>query len=169
MASHSRGLLEADPAPLLGAAHYYRTVGRPLLCGQTLEDAAVLLAARGDTRAARAALSEAIGHYQALGAEWDIRRASTRLRPYGIRRARGGYQAHPATGWQALTPTETTIAHQVARGLSNSEIATELFLSRNTVQTHVSHILAKLTARSRAEIAREALQHPPSQKHAPTA
>jgi DNA-binding NarL/FixJ family response regulator len=42
----------------------------------------------------------------------------------------------------------------VARGRSNPEVAAELFLSRNTVQTHVSHILAKLGVPSRAEIAR---------------
>jgi len=40
--------------------------------------------------------------------------------------------------------------------------APRLFLSRNTVQTHVSHILAKLGARSRAEIVRETLRHPPA-------
>jgi len=37
-----------------------------------------------------------------------------------------------------------------------------MFLSRNTVQTHVSHILAKLGARSRAEIVRQAAGHPPA-------
>jgi DNA-binding NarL/FixJ family response regulator len=47
----------------------------------------------------------------------------------------------------------------VATGISNPDIAGQLFLSRNTVQTHVSHILAKLGARSRAEIARAALEH----------
>jgi len=54
------------------------------------------------------------------------------------------------------------VAYVVAAGRSNPDIAAELFLSRNTVQTHVSHILAKLGARSRAEIVREALRHPPA-------
>jgi hypothetical protein len=48
----------------------------------------------------------------------------------------------------------------VAAGRSNPDIAGELYLSRNTVQTHVSHILAKLGARSRAEIVSEAARHP---------
>lgn len=61
--------------------------------------------------------------------------------------------------WDALTPTEQKVAHLVADGLSNPDIAAELFLSRNTVQTHVSHILAKLGARSRAEVAREVFRH----------
>jgi DNA-binding NarL/FixJ family response regulator len=47
----------------------------------------------------------------------------------------------------------------VAVGGSNPDIAAELFLSRNTVQTHVWHILAKLGARSRAEIVRQVLDH----------
>jgi hypothetical protein len=50
-------------------------------------------------------------------------------------------------------------------GRSNPDIAAELFLSRNTVQTHVSHILAKLGAQSRVEIAAEARRHePPSDR-----
>ena len=52
------------------------------------------------------------------------------------------------------------IARLVAGGQSNPDIAAEMFLSRNTVQTHVSHILAKLGARSRVEIVREALDRP---------
>ena len=40
-----------------------------------------------------------------------------------------------------------------------SEIARGMFLSRRTVQTYISHILAKLGAKSRVEIVREALRH----------
>jgi DNA-binding NarL/FixJ family response regulator len=50
----------------------------------------------------------------------------------------------------------------VAQGHSNPDIAAQLFLSRNTVQTHVSHILAKLRARSRTQIIAEAFRHPPT-------
>ena len=41
----------------------------------------------------------------------------------------------------------------VAQGRSNPDVAGRLLLSRRTVETHVSHILAKLQARSRREIA----------------
>jgi DNA-binding CsgD family transcriptional regulator len=125
---------------------------------QSLEDAAALLAGREELAAARRAFSGAARIYQQLGAEWDLHRADARLRGHGIRRGRGGGRA-AVTGWDALTPTETKIAALVAEGRSNPDIATELFLSRNTVQTHVSHVLAKLNARSRAEIIRQALQH----------
>jgi DNA-binding NarL/FixJ family response regulator len=40
--------------------------------------------------------------------------------------------------------------------MSNPRIAAHLFLSRRTVQTHVSHVLAKLALNSRTDIAREA-------------
>jgi DNA-binding CsgD family transcriptional regulator len=63
----------------------------------------------------------------------------------------------PATGWQALTPTELKIAHLVTAGDSNADIAAKLYLSRNTVQTHVSHILAKLDVNSRTGIVRETM------------
>ena len=76
-----------------------------------------------------------------------------------LRGARAGYAPRPVTGWAALTPTEVKVGKLVATGISNPDIAGQLFLSRNTVQTHVSHILAKLGARSRAELARAALEH----------
>ena len=60
------------------------------------------------------------------------------------------------------------MAYLVADGPSNPDVAAALFLSRNTVQTHVSHILAKLGARSRAEIIAEAGRHPAT-RHAAAA
>ena len=45
------------------------------------------------------------------------------------------------------------MARLVARGLSNGAIADELYISRKTVSTHVSHILAKLAMSSRTEVA----------------
>ena len=62
-----------------------------------------------------------------------------------------------AAGWEALTPTEVNIAALVARGNSTSDIARGMFLSRRTVQTYISHILAKLGAKSRVEIVRMAM------------
>jgi DNA-binding CsgD family transcriptional regulator len=151
-AGHCRGLLDGDPAPLLAAADTYRRVGRPLEVAQALEDAAVLLAQRDEPTAARAAVADAVEQYTALGADWDILRAETRLRRCGIQRRRGR-RRRPATGWDALTPTERKVAHLLADGQSNPDIASRMFLSRRTVEVHVSHILTKLDARSRTEVA----------------
>jgi DNA-binding CsgD family transcriptional regulator/tetratricopeptide (TPR) repeat protein len=155
---HCRGLVEGDPAPVLAAAAYYQSASRPLEHAQSLEDAAVLLARGGDLAAARRAAAQAAQIYQGLGARWDVRRSRARLSSYGIRPA--ARRTRPLRGWEALTPTEVKVARLIGDGLSNPDVAAELFLSRNTVQTHVSRILAKLSASSRSEIVLEAFRHP---------
>ncbi len=158
-ALHCRGLLAADPILLLDAATTFDRIALPLFRAHALENAAVLLAGRGDTEAARVTYADAVQIYTGLDAAWDILRADTRLRPLGIRRGSRGPRRRPVTGWRALTPTEIKIAELVAEGRSNPDIAAGLFLSRRTVQSHVSHILAKLGAHSRIDIAREASRH----------
>jgi len=160
-ADHSRGLLTGDPALLLTVADWYGALPRPLEAAQAAEDAAAVHAQRGDTTAARAALATALDRYAALGAQWDIDRARARFRGYGIRRTlHTARQRRPATGWDSLSPAETKVASLISEGLSNPQIANRLFLSRRTVEIHVSHILGKLGLRSRTEVARDAAQHP---------
>ena len=154
-----RGLLRSDPGPLRDAVAHYRSAGPAVELPAALEDLAAVLAQRGREEEARAALNEAVSLYEDLDARWDIRRADSRLRVYGIRRGvRGRRGPRAASGWEALTPTELKIAALVAKGDSTSDIARGMFLSRRTVQTYISHILAKLGAKGRVDIVREALR-----------
>lgn len=75
-----------------------------------------------------------------------------------VRRGRGE-RKRPATGWASLTPTERDVVRLVAEGLANSEIAARLFISRRTVQTHLTHVYAKLSISSRVQLAHEGASH----------
>ena len=54
---------------------------------------------------------------------------------------------------EPLTAREEEVLATVARGLSNSEIATELYITLSTVKTHLTSLMTKLSARNRVEIA----------------
>ena len=154
-----RGLLESDPDSLSEAVAHYRALGPATELPAALEDLAVALAERGREQDARTALNEAVSRYEGLQARWDIERAEGRLSPHGVRRGRRSQRVQRAAfGWAALTPTEVKIAVMVARGGSTSDIARGMSLSRRTVQTYISHILAKLGAKGRVDIVREALR-----------
>jgi DNA-binding CsgD family transcriptional regulator len=83
-----------------------------------------------------------------LGARPIAELAEKRLRALGVRTWRRG-----AVGDSVLTEREREIARLIAAGASNPEIAQRLFLSRKTVERHVSNVLRKVGVRNRAELA----------------
>ena len=55
-----------------------------------------------------------------------------------------GQRKRPTSGWGSLTPTELDVIRLVSEGLTNSDIATRLFVSPRTVQTHLTHVYTKV-------------------------
>src|SRR5690242_3328488 len=57
----------------------------------------------------------------------------------------------PPPAFGQLSDRERAVFHLIARGLSNGEIAHELYISETTVKTHVTHVLQKLNLRDRVQ------------------
>ena len=70
-----------------------------------------------------------------------------------------GQRKRPTSGWASLTPTERDVVRLVSEGLGNNDIATRLFVSPRTVQTHLTHVYTKLGLSSRVQLVQEAARH----------
>lgn len=151
--SRCRGLLAPDPAA--ADAHFRQALvlhkerNRPfehartaLCCGETM---------RRQRRSveSRAALRDALHTFQRLGAEPFAQRAVAELAATGEPAIVG---AGGDVSIQGLSPQELQVALGVARGLSNPAIAAALFLSRKTVEAHLSRVYRKLPVASRTQL-----------------
>jgi DNA-binding NarL/FixJ family response regulator len=141
----SQGDEEAATAELEEAAASYLDLGLRFDHARTL-----LLLGRAQRRrkkwaAARRALEQAEAAFDAMESPGWVEEARTELARVGARRpaARG-----------LLTPAEQRVVELAVDGLSNKQIAGTLFVTVNTVETHLSHAYAKLGVRSRAQLAR---------------
>jgi DNA-binding CsgD family transcriptional regulator len=130
-AAHAGALVSGDPASLEAAAAAFHDLGAVLLAAEAAADAAVAWRRAGDPRRAIAAERQA----QALMARCEG--------------ARTPALATAPTARTVLTRRELEIARLAATGLSNKEIAQQLFLSAHTVQNklHVAYEKLGLSGR----------------------
>ncbi len=82
-----------------------------------------------------------------LGAAPLAARAREQLGSLGLRPRRAA-----RAGLASLTPSEQRVARLASEGLSNPRIAAELHVTRNTVETHLGHVYAKLEIAGRSEL-----------------
>ena len=97
---------------------------------------------RGRNAPAREAIEAAVAGFEKCGAEGWAEKARVELGRIGGR-----------TRVDGLTPAELRVATLVVEGRTNREVAAALFLGERTVASHLTHIYAKLGARSRTELA----------------
>jgi DNA-binding CsgD family transcriptional regulator len=145
-----RGLVAAARGDVVAAAsRLEEAVARHDAVGDAFGRARALLALgvvrrrERQKRAARVAIDAALAGFEELGAATWIEKARAELGRIGGR-----------TREQGLTAAERRVAGLVAEGRTNREVAAALFLGERTVETHLSHVYAKLGVRSRAELAR---------------
>jgi DNA-binding CsgD family transcriptional regulator len=109
-----------------------------------------LLRRTGQRRLAVERLRQAHALFQALRAAPFIVRTEEELAACHL----PGNPAKKKQSVLALTSRETEVAHLVGKGLSNPEIAAELFISRKAVEYHLGNVYAKCGLRGRQELRR---------------
>jgi DNA-binding NarL/FixJ family response regulator len=112
----------------------------------------------GDREAAGTALAAAHATAVRLGAGWLRREVEGLAARARVQLDSVGAAPEPVTEVASddpfgLTPRERQVLELVARGATNREIGSELFMAEKTASVHVSRILAKLDVRSRTEAA----------------
>ena len=128
------------------AADCWRKIGCPYEEAVALSD--------GDEAAQR----EALTIFEKLGAEPAADRLRHRLRATGVRGIPRGPRQSTVENPAGLTARQMEVLSLMSEGCINAQIAERLFISNKTVDHHVSAILAKLDARTRAEAVSIALQ-----------
>jgi DNA-binding CsgD family transcriptional regulator len=117
----------------------------PLAKVQVLTDYGAFLCRHGDARQARPVLAEAVRLAEGSGASWHAERARVQWRRAGGRTG--------TTPPGQLTPQEAAVADLARAGKTNREIAAQLYLTVNTVETHLRHVYQKLGISRRTQLA----------------
>jgi DNA-binding CsgD family transcriptional regulator/tetratricopeptide (TPR) repeat protein len=136
------------------AAAAWRELGNRHETAVVLTDAASTALAANNRPGARSRLREARAIATELGAEPLLARIGDLV----DRGRLGDLAAAPARNAFDLTRRELDVLRLLARGRSNPQIAEELFITANTVATHVTRILTKLSVATRTEAASQAHQ-----------
>jgi len=113
---------------------------------------------QGDHEASVAAIRDVMGQNDFDAALAEGAALSTKEAIAYAQRGRGE-RKRPSTGWASLTPAERDVVRLVSEGLGNKDIATRLFVSPRTVETHLTHVYTKLGLASRVQLAQEAARH----------
>jgi DNA-binding CsgD family transcriptional regulator len=166
IAAHAAGLLDRDVDLLRQAAEVLAGCEWPLATAAAWEDLGNALAEHGSREQAVDELDQAYQAYIEAGAHRDTARVRAVLRSLGVRK-RHAAVARPGHGWASLTKAELAVVEIVAEGRTNREAAAQLYVSADTVNTHLRHAFAKLGIRSRVELARLVLTRP-QQASSPT-
>ncbi len=138
----SSGDLEQARLQLEGAVDLHEGVGQPFELARTLLLLGDVLRRARERRAARGRLTHALEIFETLGAPLWAERTRGALGRIG------GRPGDPET--ERLSGREVEVLRQLARGLTNQQIAHALFLSVRTVERHISNIYAKLGATGKA-------------------
>ena len=150
-AAHVSGLLHRDALLLRRAADHHTDAWAR---ASAAEDLGVLLVGTGRPDEAIERFDRALGGYEGSGGVRDAARIRQRLRKIGVRRRHWRTADRPVQGWDSLTDTERSIAELVAQGLTNRQIAVQMFVSSHTVAFHLRQIFRKLSIGSRVQLAR---------------
>ena len=139
-------------------SHLETAVAAFAAAGLPLEEARARLAiativSESNADLALAEARAAFASCQRLDAAADADAAANLLRRLGS----PGRQAARSSG--AVTKRESEVLQLLVEGIANEQIAQRLFISKRTVEHHVSSILAKLGVSSRAEAVAHALRH----------
>jgi predicted ATPase/DNA-binding NarL/FixJ family response regulator len=105
-----------------------------------------------------ASAGAALGDENLARALQDGARLSLREAVAYARRGRGEH-ASATRGWASLSPVERQVVGLASQGLSNPDIARDMFISRNTVKVYLSRVYAKLGVANRTELALLAARH----------
>jgi DNA-binding CsgD family transcriptional regulator len=143
----------AEPYALELAGDWARAADAWAAIGSPYE-AALALAAGDDETALRRSLTE----LQRLGARPAAAIVARRLRERGVRGLPRGPRAETRQNPAGLTARELEVLALLAEGLTNSQIAARLVVSRRTIDHHVATTLRKLSVHTRAEASARAVR-----------